>query len=234
MSEPINALAVSGLSSAAITLAPGADAHRAHLLKISQAITEVDEFTLDAASDALKLLQETARAVEKQRTEIKAPVLKLGKDIDGVAKAFTGPIEAEATRLGRLIGTYQAEQQRIAREAEEARQRAIREAQAKAEAEARAAAAKAQAEADDFLPPSPPPAPSFPAPLPPPVAAPAKIAGVQMRTVWKYEVTDILALYKARPDLVNLEPNGRAILAALPADLPGVKAWQETTATSRT
>src|SRR5574343_170251 len=75
MSELINALAVSGLSSAAITLAPGAEAHRASLLKIAKDITEVDEFTLDAASDALKLLQEPARAVGAQRVKEKAPAL---------------------------------------------------------------------------------------------------------------------------------------------------------------
>lgn len=236
MSKEITALTVPKIDGDPISIAPGAEAHRALLLAQAALIVEVDEFTLDAASDALKLLQETSRAVEKQRTEIKAPVLKLGKDIDSVAKGFTAPIDAEASRLSRLIGGHMAEQQRIVREAEEARQRAIAEAQAaqlKAEEEARKAAATQDA---DF--PVDPPAPKPPAVIPPipnPVAPAPKIAGIQTRTVWKYEVTDINLLYAARPDLVTLEPNGRAITAAIAADkpIPGLKYWQETSATSR-
>jgi len=132
MSKPkeINALAVTGLATAAITLAPGADAHRASLLTLAKAITEVDEFTLDAASDALKLIQETTRAVEKQRVKEKAPALDFGKQIDAVAKGFCEPLEAEVKRLSGLIGSFMAEQQRIAREAEQARQKAIADAAA--------------------------------------------------------------------------------------------------------
>lgn len=225
MSKEINALAVSGLSSAAITLAEGAEAHRANLLTIAKGITEVDEFTLDAASDALKLLQETARAVEKQRVKEKAPALDFGRKIDDCAKGYTVPINAEADRLSRLIGAYLGEQERKAREAAAARQKAIAEA---------AAAAIPDEDFPDMPESTPPPAPAFPAPLPPPVIAP-KVAGIQTRTSFAYEVEDIAALYAARPDLVKLEPKHAAILEALKADkpIPGLRYWQETTATSR-
>jgi hypothetical protein len=241
MSKPreINALAVTGLSAAAISITPGAHEYRASLLAISKAITEVDEFTLDAASDALKLIQETTRAVEKQRVKEKAPALDFGKQIDSAAKEFCGPLEEEVKRLAALIGGYVTEQQRIAREAEQARQKAIADAaaaQRKAEEEARKAAAAA--EPDDDFPPMPPPAPApvLLAPIPPPVVAPPKVAGVQVRTTWKYEVTDIAALFAARPDLCTIEPNAAAIRAELPKDkpIPGLRAWTESNATSTT
>jgi hypothetical protein len=240
MSKPreINALAVTGLSTAAISITPGAHEYRSSLLAISKAITEVDEFTLDAASDALKLIQETTRAVEKQRVKEKAPALDFGKQIDSAAKEFCGPLEEEVRRLAALIGAFIAEQQRIAREAEQARQKAIADAaaaQRKAEEEARKAAAAAEPD-DDFQPmPPPAPAPAFLAPIPPPVVAP-KVAGVTVRTSWKYEVTDIAALFAARPDLCAIEPNAAAIRAELPKDkpIPGIRAWTESNATSTT
>jgi hypothetical protein len=249
--EQINALAVTGLATAAITLAPGAEAHRASLLTLSKAITEVDEFTLDAASDALKLLQETARAVEKQRVKEKAPALDFGRQIDDCAKGYTAPINAEADRLSRLIGGYMAEQQRIAREAEEARQRAVREQQRQAEEAAREAAklaieesakraGMAVADPDEDFPtmPDPTPAPvappAFLAPLPPPAPEPVKVQGIQVRPSWEYEVTDLAALFAARPELCTIEPNPSAIRAALAADkpIPGLRYWQVAKATS--
>jgi len=189
--EQINALAVTGLATAAITLAPGAEAHRASLLKTSSAITDVDEFTLDAASDALKLLQETARAVEKQRVKEKAPALDFGRQIDDCAKGYTAPINAEADRLSRLIGGYMAEQQRIAREAEEARQKAVREQARLAEEAARVDAQLAAGAV--FVPEAP--------------------KGVKM--VPDFEVTDLDALYRHNVGLVKMEPRREEILRAI-------------------
>lgn len=231
--EQINALAVTGLATAAITLEPGAEAHRASLLATSKAITEVDEFTIDAASCALKLLQETARAVEAQRVKEKAPALDFGKQIDSVSKQYCAPILTEADRLSRLIGGFMAEQQRIAREAEEARQRAVRDQQRLAEEAARKAAAAAVPDEDFQTMPDASPAPTFMAPLPP-APEPVKVAGIQTRTTWEYEVTDLAALFAARPDLCVIEPNPSAIRAALAADkpIPGLRYWQAFKATS--
>lgn len=230
----MNALEVRGLSATVISLADGAEAHRNSLIAQSVVITEIsDDFTAETAGGALKLLQEMARAVEAQRSEVKAPVLKLGKDIDAVAKGFVGPLETEINRLRLMLGTYLDEQRRKAAEAERARQEAI--AKAAAEEAARKAA---PAPADEFeAAMAAPSAIAFPPPLPPPVAY-VPPAGIQTRNLWKYEVTDIVALHKARPDLVVLEPHGRAILAALSAatgtpNIPGLRVWQEATATSR-
>jgi len=114
-------------------------------------------------------------------------------------------------------------------------------AQKKAEAAAKAAAAAAQEPDEDFpTMPDPAPAPvappAFMAPLPPPAPEPVKVAGIQTRTTWEYEVTDIQALFAARPDLVTLEPNPSAIRAALAADkpIPGLRYWQVNKATSTT
>lgn len=62
-----------------------------------------------------------------------------------------------------------------------------------------------------------------------PVKAAPKIEGVSVRKVWRFEVTDIRALYAARPDLVDLIPRTREINTAIAAgtQIPGLKAWQE-------
>ena len=52
-------------------------------------------------------------------------MLDLGKRIDALATDLTADIEAEARRIGRLIGAWNAEQERIA---DEARRRAEEEA----------------------------------------------------------------------------------------------------------
>lgn len=230
------ALTLSGLSAPAISLVDGAIAYRDQLLATAAPIKEVNEFTLEAASDALRLIKEATRAVEAQRVGVKAPVLKLGKEIDTVANQFTAPLDAEASRLSRLIGAHvEAERRRVA-EAEAERERIIlanEEAARKAEADAQKSAAAAFLADEE----APTPVSALLAPLPPPVAPFVTPAGIQTRKAWKYEVDDIAALYAARPDLVTLEPNGRAILSELAksegAPVPGLKIWQETAATSK-
>lgn len=66
------------------------------------------------------------------------------------------------------------------------------------------------------------------------VAKPAPQAdGMTVRQVWKFEVTDIHALYRARPDLVSLEPRTREINSAMSKgfrECPGLRIWSETVA----
>jgi hypothetical protein len=61
-----------------------------------------------------------------------------------------------------------------------------------------------------------------------PVAAPVRTAGMLVRDVWQFEVTDIWQIPR---DLVRIEPNKEAIHAALRAGvetIPGLKVWKET------
>ena len=64
---------------------------------------------------------------------------------------------------------------------------------------------------------------------------PIKPEGVAVRSLWKFEVTDINALFKARPDLCVIEPHNANIRAQIPYNqsLPGLRIWQEAKASVR-
>lgn len=103
-------------------------------------------------ADLLRELGDFDRYIEAGRTEAKAPILEVGRNIDALAKTLTSDVQAEKKRLSGILGVWQAEQDRIARqkrEEAEAEERRIRmeaaEAQRKVEDEAR----RVQAEADD-------------------------------------------------------------------------------------
>lgn len=63
------------------------------------------------------------------------------------------------------------------------------------------------------------------------VLAPVKQKGIGTRSVVKFEVTDIHALYAVRPELVKLEPNTLVINACIRgnplASIPGLRVWEE-------
>jgi hypothetical protein len=122
---------------------------RDRLLEKNKAIVTITT-PEDAAlvARALKANKAFASAIEGARSEYKAPVLALGRRIDAVADRITGGIESDITRFSKLLGSWQAEQNRLAEEIkrkayqEEQRLRAEaeekeREAQRKIDAEAR-------------------------------------------------------------------------------------------------
>ena len=123
------------------------------------AITSPDDATL--VSRALKANTAFARAIDEARVEYKAPVLDLGRRIDAVASSLTLAIEAECSRFSKMLGSYQAEQDRLAREAKQKaweeeqriRDEAVRlerEAQAKIDREARERADKQRKEQEEL------------------------------------------------------------------------------------
>jgi hypothetical protein len=69
------------------------------------------------------------------------------------------------------------------------------------------------------------------------VLTPPKTAGIATRRAIKFEVTDIHALYAARPELVKLEPATVVINAVirgkLTVSIPGLRVWEESTAIVR-
>lgn len=67
--------------------------------------------------------------------------------------------------------------------------------------------------------------------VPVPVAAPPRPTGTTVRQPWTFEVTDIRALYNARPDLCDITPRRSVILAEIAQglrQLPGLTIRQET------
>lgn len=234
MSAPF--LITPSLGAAVVTSADAARITRDELLAQASEVKLVkDRLDADDATVVLKRLKDFTRGIEAQRTSAKAPALEIGKKIDGLAKELAASVDAEASRISRVIGAYEieekqkaekarleaeAETSRIAREAEQQARNAMRTASSE-EAGTRAAdtivekaqekiiAVKQQAVA----------------------SAPVRNLGTSVREDVCFEVTDIKALYADSPHLVTLEPNGTAIRAIIKANpnlkLPGLRHWRE-------
>lgn len=231
-------LTIAGLQNTQIDLAPDAFERREDILATTRSVTAVaDAMDAEIAADALRLVTGLVKEVEDARTTIKAPVLELGKKIDATAKGFAADLATEKTRLERILGDYQAAERakadKLRREAQEEADRLAHEAQKAAVAADRATnsgdadrtqqvAAAAETKAIE-------------ARVNVATIAPTAPAGVAVRQNWKYEVTDIKALFKARPDLCVIEPNAAAIRAQIPhnQDIPGLRIWQEAKASIR-
>lgn len=231
-------LSLAGLQHAQIDLAPDATQRRDAALASARTIVAIaDAFDAETAADALRAVTELAKQVETARKIIKEPVLELGKKIDATAKDFVADLETEKGRLSRMLGDYQAAERA---KAEEARKAAEAEARRKAEEAAKAAAeaefATTQAEQDRAQQVA---AKAETAAIEARVAVATTAAiqpkGVSVRTVWKFEVTDIDALFKARPDLCLIEPNGSLIRETIKVNqnIPGLRIWNEASASVR-
>lgn len=261
----MSALVINNAESVSITVSPDAQAHKLALVAEARDIASIeDEFTLSCAADVGRKLRGIQVDVEAARKEIKAPVLNLGRAIDTIAEGFVAEVSTELHRITKLINDYTAAQRRKAEEAERARQaelRRIEDEKRKAEAEVARKAdeerkAKVAAEAafgaeaerkakeeQDRIARERQEQEKRQAELnaekarlqSTTVAAP-KLAGVAQSKVWRFEVTDIHALYAHNAALVRFEPAAANINAAIKAGMtscPGLKIWQEDSTTLR-
>lgn len=223
------------LGSAEITTAAGARRQRDELLTRSSTVTAVkDRIDADDATNVLRDLKAFTVFIETARVAAKAPVLDVGRKIDALAKELADKATAEAGRISKVLGAFEAEERR---KAEEARYQAELEARRIAE-EAQRQAVKARAIATDaeaadrasdaVLEKA---AEKVVAIRQQAAAVNTRQAGTQVREDVVFEVTDIRALFQAHPELVNLEPNGTAIRAILRANpnlqVPGLRHWRE-------
>lgn len=231
-------LTLAGLQLARVNLEPEAVEKRDAVIVAARAITNVsDPFEAEAAADALRAVSDLAKQAEANRKIVKEPVLELGRKIDGIAKGYANDLDVEKARLSRLLGEFQAVERTKAEAAQraaaaEARRMAEEAERASAEVElttnadeaerAKQAAAAAEAAA-------------VTARVAVAAAAPVKPCGVAVREVWKFEVTDLAALYKARPDLCVIEPNGPLIRETVKVNqsIPGLRIWKEAGASIR-
>lgn len=125
-----------GFGDARIQTTADARKERDHLLTVSAKLTNVaTPEQAQTAADALRSLRDFTKLIENSRVTVKAPVLELTKKIDGLAKELTAELDAEVTRIGRIIGEWQAAERRKVEEAErkarEEEQRIWRKAQEK-------------------------------------------------------------------------------------------------------
>lgn len=234
MSEAL--LITPALGSAVVTAADTARVTRDELLHAAALVTTVgDRIDADDATAVLKKLKDFSREIEAQRMTAKAPALDIGRKIDALAKDIVAAVDAEAGRISRVLGAFEAEERR---KAEEARRAADAEA-ARIAAEALRKSAAVRREAGDTLS-GERAADSVVEQAQQQIiavkqaaanAAPLRTTGTQVREDICFEVTDIRELYADSPHLVKLEPNGTAIRAILRDNpnlqLPGLRHWRE-------
>lgn len=230
-------LTLTGIESGNITITEEASAKRDSLLVLAKSLPVVTNAQeAQTATDALREITSFTKLIEASRTEVKAPVLDLGKRIDNVAKNLTTELEAERVRISKAIGTWQAEQQRLLdkarREAAEEERRIAEEAEAKIRAAQESS--KSEAAFDRKVEKIEDKAFQQVAEVRASVGAMVaeKPVGLATRNEVCFEVTDINELYEAAPAFVILSPNNAAIKAALKTlpegkSLPGVRHWKE-------
>ena len=249
-------ITLSGIPEVTITLSAEAHLLKTSALAAARKIDVVDDAeTQELAAAALSNIAGLLKKLESTRTEVKSPVLDLGRQIDALAKDFAAQLNIEKLRLNDAIQDHfrrekaKADMERRMLEAIAAKKRQQAEEEARKldeeqrkletaalnakneeqarelDAQAKAAAEKAEAQKEA--------AASISAPV---IAAPAKAEKMVARTVWKHAITDIHALYAAHPSFVSLEPKTNLINAAIRGglhEISGLKIWEETDVTVR-
>lgn len=214
------------------------EAHRNDLALRATSITAVASADdNEAAGEIVRDIRKYCKDAEFVRTTISRPLLDAQKQLKALVDDHVAPLVLEQQRIERLAVQFaQAEARRVAREQEE-QQAAYRKAEAErmaAEEKARQAAEKANTEKQQVnaikLAQA---AEAKAAEVATVLAAPAPVVqkskGQQTKKVLCYEVTDLRALYAARPELCTVEAKASAIKAVCVPELPvpGLKLWYE-------
>jgi DNA repair exonuclease SbcCD ATPase subunit len=118
-------ITLAGLEAAQLSPTAQAIARRDELLALCRRGTSIPNAeSAQRAGNLLKEVKGFTALIEATRKSVKAPVLKLGQDIDALAANLTKELEAETNRIGGLVANFQAEERR---KEEEARRRAAEE-----------------------------------------------------------------------------------------------------------
>ena len=216
-----NLILKKGFGEMDISLASEAYDVKTSLLNNSKTMLAVnDGFEATMVADSQRSLRHLISQIEESRKAAKAPILKFGKMIDGLAKEFIEEVKEEETRIGRLLGAFQI----VERDKKLAAER-----QARIQEQKVMAGAAQQLDADIDYTELMDDAQAQIATLRKEAAAKHEaVAGVKVRTTTKFEIVDEAETLKARPDLFSL--NESKIRAALKTTktIPGIKVWEET------
>lgn len=193
----------------------------------------------ERAGEMVREIRSHIKSVELTRQALTKPLLDAQRLLKSLADDHCQPLIEEQQRIERLaVGFAQSEQRRVAREEAERRAAYEKAAREQQEAEEKAAKAAARAKTDAGLDKALKAeekavvaaervAEVIAAPMP----VVSRVKGQQTKKVLKWEVTDIQALVKARPDLCNIQPKPSAINAVcipeMPDIPPGLKLWWE-------
>ena len=185
-----------------ITLDPAVIARRDDLVERAMAIEQVaGERSQQAAIALMVEMQDHSSGIESSRTELKKPVLELGKMIDSAARDGDGKVPFLRIQVKGLVNRFQAQKiaeqekaaaelARLNREREQAEAAGNQEAVEKADAKAAEVVMQA--------------------------APPPKAAGQSTHHKWVIEVVNIAELYRVMPELCKPpEPRVRECEAVL-------------------
>ncbi len=172
-------------------------------------------------------IRKLGRELEKQRTEVKAPILELGRAVDAASKEVAQLLKEAGDRLGREVLRYQRVEREKAEKAE--RERRAREAELQREADARATEEAEIADLFEDSAPAPAPAPRVDL-VAPKSAAPPKAKSVSTRKVPKLVIFDGSLIPRAYlvPDQVQIK---QALQSGI--EVPGCRIESEETVVSK-
>lgn len=193
-----------------LSVSAEAEDRRNELAQSALAITKItcaDENNL--ARNIAVEIRNHLKEVESTRTQLTKPLLDAQRMLKRLTDDHILPLTLQLGRIETLATGFAMTEK------------------ARADAEAKARfdlASEAKTDAD------------FQAVMAEPIVEASRAQGQQLRQVLKWEVTDINALYQARPDLCRIEPKASAIQASCVPELPtpGLRCWWEKKATFTT
>lgn len=242
----MSTISISGIQTPAAAITKDALRSKAVTIESCKTVTKVEnDFDAEVAGTVLVEVAGLLKECEKSRKAIKEPVLQLCRQIDSIAAAFSDDLEKQSGRIRGLVGTYRArieeeqraierkrqeelariERERVSAESEAKRKadEALKAAQTPEQAETAVVAAEAEVKRVEAK-------AAQQAALAPVAQRVAPIAGVSVKSVWVFEVTDINELHKSNPQFVTLIAKAREINAAICAgarNIPGLRIWEE-------
>lgn len=227
---------------AAYSVTGDAEEYRnALVLRAGQVTAVTSAAQNEQAGVVVREIRKHVKDVEAMRQTLTKPLLDAQRLLKSLADDHVTPLTVEISRIERLATDFQEserrrvaeeerkrqeeftrlETQRLAAEAKatEAAQKMNTPKQLDAAVKAEEIAAQAEAKVQTLL----------AAPMP----TLQRAKGQAMKQYLRWEVTDIKALYAARPELCNVEPKPAAIQSTCVPEIPvpGLKLWWENKAT---
>jgi len=209
-----------------------------------KSVSNVDE-QAKAASAAVGI-QTYIKSVRDAGLAFRRPINDFASLIKKTEDEHIYPLLEEKSRLGVLLADFDAKERRRVAEEERKRQAQFQQAETdrlEKERLANEAATKAEAsgnkkaikKAEQLADAATAAGDTVQSIIGAAVPERSRASGVAVKEVLKWEVTDIGTLYRARPELCNIEPKASAIKATCNPDkaVPGLKLWWKNQAVIR-
>ena len=208
------------INGVAIEIVAEAEQMKIEALMSSKGIGSVtDGFEATIAAKAQSALRNLIKGIEESRKAAKAPVLDIGREIDGIAKDYIDEVKDEELRIAKLLGAFQKVERDKKIEAE--RQARVEEQKILVEATQDALETGQDIQQHDNA------MQKIVALRQQAAAKHEAVAGVKVRTTTKFEIVDEAKTFKARPDLFSLDDKKIRAALKLTTTIPGLKVWDE-------